>query len=51
MYNKAGLPHLELKIENMLDELIKTDEDIENNIMRNSLKFSENICSSKKTIK
>ena len=46
MSKKDGLPHLELKIENMLDELIKTDEDIENNNMRHSLKFSEDISSS-----
>ena len=44
--NKDGLPHLEYKIENMLDELIKTDEDIENNAMRSSLKFSEDNSSS-----
>ena len=43
MSDKDGLPNLELKIENMLEELIKTDEDIENNGMRNSLKFSEDI--------
>ena len=44
--DKDGLPHLEYKIENMLDELIKTDEEIENNANRSSLKFSEDISSS-----
>ena len=39
--NKDGLPLLEYKIENMLDELIKSDEEIENNAIRSSLKFSE----------
>ena len=46
MSNNDGLPNLKLKIENMLDELIKTEEDIENNNIRNSLKFSEEISSS-----
>ena len=46
MSNQDGLPKLELQIENMLDELIKTDEDIENNAMPNSSKFSEDICPS-----
>ena len=39
--DNEGHPNLELKIENMLDELIKTDESLENCNMRNSLKFSE----------
>ena len=44
---KDGLPHLESKIENMVDELIKIDEEIENNDMNNSLKSNDDIFSSK----
>ena len=37
-----GLPNLEFKIENMIDELIKTDEEIEKN-GPSSTKFIEDI--------
>ena len=46
--NKNKINHLESKIENMLDKLIETDEEIENNGERISLKFSEDISSSDK---
>ena len=44
--NKDGLPLLEYKIENMLDELIKNDEEIENNAIPSSLKLTEDLSSS-----
>ena len=43
--NKEKIEKLESRIENMLDKLIETDEDIENNGSQNSLKFSEDISS------
>ena len=39
--NKEDISHFGIKIENMLDELIKSDDELDNNQMRNSLKFSE----------
>ena len=39
---RQGLPNLEFKIENMIDELIKTDEEIEKN-EPSSVKFIEDI--------
>ena len=39
--NKEGFSHLGTKIENMLDEIIKSDDELDNNPMRNSLKFSD----------
>ena len=45
-YNKEKLLRLESKIENMLDKLIESDEDLENNGDNSSLKFSEDISSS-----
>ena len=39
---RQGLPNLEFKIENMIDELIKTDEEIEKN-EPSSMKFIEDI--------
>ena len=44
--NQEKLQKLESRIENMLDKLIETDEDIENNESQNSLKFSDGISSS-----
>ena len=42
---------LELKIENMLDKLIETDEELENNEDSSSLKFSEDMSESEDDIK
>lgn len=42
---------LELKIENMLDKLIETDEELENNDDSSSLKFSEDMSESEDNIK
>ena len=39
--NKEDFSHLGTKIENMLDEIIKSDDELDNNPMRNSLKFSD----------
>ena len=39
--HKEELSHLGAKIESMLDEVIKSDDEIDNNPIRNSLKFSE----------
>ena len=39
--NKEDISYFGIKIENMLDELIKSDDELDNNQMRNSLKFSE----------
>ena len=39
--NNKRLPKLEMKIENMLDRLIETDEELENNEDNSSLKFSD----------
>ena len=39
--NKEDFSHLGIKIENMLDEIIKSDDELDNNPMRNSLKFSD----------
>ena len=44
--NKDESLRLESKIENMLDKLIESDEDLENNEDQSSLKFSEDISSS-----
>ena len=41
---------LELKIENMLDKLIETDEELENNEDSSSLKFSEDMSDSEDNI-
>lgn len=40
-----GLPHLELKIENMLDKLMEVEEENENEDQESSLKFSDDISS------
>ena len=39
--NKEDFSHLGMKIENMLDEIIESDDELDNNPMRNSLKFSD----------
>ena len=39
--NKEDFSHLGTKIENMLDEIIKSDDEIDNNPNRSSLKFSD----------
>ena len=39
--NKEDYSHLGTKIENMLDEIIKSDDELDNNPMRSSLKFSD----------
>ena len=39
--NKEDYSHLGTKIENMLDEIIKSDDELENNPIRSSLKFSD----------
>jgi len=44
-------PQLELKIENMLDKLIETDEELDNNEDSSSLKFSEEMSDSEDDIK
>ena len=44
--NQEKFEKLESRIENMLDKLIETDEDLENNGSQDSLKFSEDISSS-----
>ena len=44
--NQEKFQKLESQIENMLDKLIETDEDLENNGSQDSLKFSEDISSS-----
>ena len=41
-----GLPNLEVKLGNMIDELIETDEDLEKNGL-NSFYFSDELCESK----
>lgn len=45
-YKKQEFHPLESKIENMLDKLIQSDEELENNEDHSSLKFSEDISSS-----
>ena len=45
-FNKESLPNLELKIVNMLDELIQTDEELEKKGEFNSLKFTEEMLDS-----
>ena len=39
--HKEEISHLGTKIETMLEELIKSDDELDNNPLRNSLKFSE----------
>ena len=43
---EEGLPNLEVKLGNMIDELIETDEDLEKNGL-NSFYFSDELCESK----
>ena len=43
---KDGLSHLEIKIENMLDDLINSDEEVENSGLQTSLKLSDDNSSS-----
>ena len=45
-FNKDKFCQLESRIENMLDKLIETDEELDNNGSHSSLKFSEDISSS-----
>ena len=45
-FNKENFQKLELRIEYMLDKLIESDEEIENNGSQDSLKLSEDISSS-----
>ena len=45
-FNHESLPNLELKILNMLDELIPTDEELEKKGVFNSLKFTEEMLDS-----
>ena len=45
--NGDSLPHLELKIENMLEKLIETDEELEKNGENAPIKFSDEVYESK----
>lgn len=45
--NADSLPHLELKIENMLEKLIETDEELEKNGENAPIKFSDEVYESK----
>lgn len=45
--NGGSLPHLELKIENMLEKLIETDEELEKNGENVPIKFSDEVYESK----